>query len=111
VTIDSLTRRYGPPDLLFIDVEGFELQALRGASSTLAVHRPDLFVEAHVGVGLERFGTIDDLLALIPADYEILVAPGEGGKFLPLEEGRALLTERCGLVALAPHIPEIISHD
>ncbi len=110
VSIDTLTRRHGIPDVLFIDVEGFELHAMRGAGQTLALHRPDLFVEAHVGAGLEHFGTIDDLLALIPDGYEVLVAPGEAGDFVPLSEGRFLLSERCRIVALSPRTPEISSH-
>lgn len=110
VTIDTLTGRYGAPAVLFIDVEGFELHALRGASHTLAEHRPDLFVEAHVAAGLERFGTMDDLLALIPPDYEVLVAPGEAGDFASLAAGVALLGARCRIVALAPRTPEITPH-
>lgn len=35
-----------PPDLIKIDVEGFELEVLKGASRTLA-RRPDLFLEMH----------------------------------------------------------------
>lgn len=110
VAIDTLTRRYGAPDVLFVDVEGFELHALRGARQTLAMHQPDLFVEAHVGAGLEQFGTIDDLLALIPPGYEVLVAPGDAGEFVPLGDGGSLLASRCRLVALSPRTPEISSH-
>lgn len=110
VTIDTLTGRHGAPDVLFIDVEGFELHALRGAERTLKEHRPDLFVEAHVGAGLERFGTIDDLLALIPPDYEVMVAPGEAGDLVPLAAGKPLLSARCRIVALAPRAPEIMPH-
>ncbi len=110
VTVDTLTRLHGAPDVLFIDVEGFELHALRGARQTLARHQPDLFVEAHVGAGLEHFGTIDDLLALIPVGYEVMVAPGEAGDFVPLTQGRSLLGERCRIVAFSPRTPEISSH-
>ncbi len=110
VTIDTLTARFGAPDVLFLDVEGSELPALRGAAHTLTAHRPDLFVEVHVGVGLERFGTVDEVLALIPAGYELLVAPGETGDFVALEAGRPLMAERFRLVALAPRTTEISSH-
>lgn len=50
------------------------------------------------------------LLALIPPDYEVLVAPGEAGDFAPLAAGVALLGARCRIVALAPRTPEITSH-
>jgi FkbM family methyltransferase len=55
VTVDGLAERYGPPDVLFIDVEGYECHALRGARRTLERH-PACFVEVHVGCGLEPAG-------------------------------------------------------
>jgi FkbM family methyltransferase len=111
VTIDTLTARHGVPQVLFIDVEGYELHALRGAARTLTEHQPDLYVEAHVGAGLERFGSVADLLALIPAGYELFVAPGEAGDFVSLADGRALLDDRFRLVAFAPRTSEIRDHD
>ncbi|MBM3908739.1 MAG: FkbM family methyltransferase [Gemmatimonadetes bacterium] len=111
VTVDTLVARHGAPDVLFVDVEGFELHALRGAARTLAEHAPDLFVEVHVGAGLERFGTVDELLALIPSGYELLMAPGEGGDFVPFAAGHPLLADRFRLVALAPRTTEITAHD
>ena len=72
VTIDRLSQDYGPPDVLFIDVEGFECQALRGATVTLAQHRPDCFVEVHIGEGLEKFGSLDELLGFFPSEVYAL---------------------------------------
>ena len=36
-----------PPDFIKIDVEGFEIDVLQGMSSTIATHRPRIFVEVH----------------------------------------------------------------
>ena len=78
LTIDQLTEEYGAPDLLFIDVEGFECQALRGATATLSRHRPDCFVEVHIGAGLEKFGSINELLDYFPTElYTLYYLPVE----------------------------------
>lgn len=48
LSLDSLARRMGePPNLVKIDVEGFELEVLRGGSVTLGQRRPPLFLEIH----------------------------------------------------------------
>jgi len=46
-TIDQLAHEFGPPALIKIDVEGLELEVLRGATTTLREHRPTVVVEAH----------------------------------------------------------------
>ena len=102
LTVDELTSTHGAPQVLFVDVEGYELHVLRGARRTLASHHPDLFIEVHVGAGLERFGTTDELLALIPSGYEILVARSDRGPFLPLALARDVLRHHSRLVALWP---------
>jgi Methyltransferase FkbM domain len=48
MTVDTLSRRYGVPDVVVLDVEGFEMRALRGAADTLA-RCPAFVVEVHVG--------------------------------------------------------------
>jgi FkbM family methyltransferase len=68
VTVDALTTRYGPPDVVMLDVEGFECRALAAAGRTLAAG-VDWCVEVHVGCGLEAAGgSADQVLGYFPAD-------------------------------------------
>jgi hypothetical protein len=52
VTVDGLTRKHFVPDLLKIDIEGAEADALRGAERTLAQRKPAVLLEVH-GVDME----------------------------------------------------------
>ena len=99
-SVDDLANRFGAPDVLFIDVEGFECEVLRGAQKTLA-GRPDCFVEVHVKVGLEKFGgSVLQVLSLFPAGYAFFAAVPDS-PFAPLKEDSALLLDRFFLVAIA----------
>jgi FkbM family methyltransferase len=103
VTIDDLTGRFGPPDAVYLDVEGYECHALAGAAATL-VGKPDCFVEVHLGVGLERFGgSVARLLEFLPPDSYSYFAFREGdGAVLAADTSRLLaFQERFFLVALA----------
>jgi FkbM family methyltransferase len=70
--IDDLTARHGVPDVVFIDVEGYELEALRGAPDTLAAG-PEWFVEIHEPAALARYGaTTEDVLSVLTdAGYDV----------------------------------------
>jgi FkbM family methyltransferase len=87
VTVDSLARTYGTPDVVFVDVEGFEQHVLGGAGRTFGA-RPDWFVEVHAGVGLEeQEGSVAGVLAqLEDRGYRLFVGNSEeGGPYQPLE--------------------------
>jgi FkbM family methyltransferase len=102
VSVDELSGERGAPDVLFIDVEGFELEVLRGASETL-ISKPDLFVEVHQNVGLEQAGgSAAELVQLVrAAGYgRLLISGGDGRPFEPLDGG-AIPVERFFLVAMA----------
>jgi FkbM family methyltransferase len=35
ITIDNLTQKYGSPDVVFVDIEGFEAHALQGRDTSI----------------------------------------------------------------------------
>jgi FkbM family methyltransferase len=64
-TLDSICERLGlGPDLVKLDVEGYEAEALAGSTAMLARHRPILILEWHCAM-LRRRG-LDPVAALGP---------------------------------------------
>ena len=54
-TIDSLVKKYSIPDVIKIDVEGFELNVIRGAEKTLLNKKlKHIFIEMHFSLLQER---------------------------------------------------------
>jgi FkbM family methyltransferase len=99
-SVDDLSATYGLPDVLFIDVEGFECELLRGARKTLDA-KPDCFVEVHVRAGLEKFGgSVSQVISLFPEGYEFFAAAPDS-PFARFNEDSAVLLDRFFLVALA----------
>jgi FkbM family methyltransferase len=47
ISIDEFTKEHRPPDVVMIDVEGVELEVLRGMRGTLERHRPSILCEVH----------------------------------------------------------------
>ena len=101
VSVDELTRRFGIPDVLFIDVEGFEAKVLRGGSETLTRHRPDCFIEMHAGCGLEKFGgsvtSITDTLQKL--GYDLSVSDPAICTFVPFSAQSPIVKQRFFLIA------------
>jgi FkbM family methyltransferase len=100
VTVDDLAAAHGTPDLLFIDVEGYECQVLRGAKETLRTRRPDVFVEVHAGAELDQFGSLSEVFALLDG-YQLLATSFDTGPFLPVAEEASCPQSRFFLIALA----------
>lgn len=88
-TIDSLSDEHGLPEVIFLDVEGFECHALRGAAKTLSSH-PNFFIEVHVNTGLEKLGgTIEELIQYFPEevyDYYIKDSSGPYSDFTKVDK-------------------------
>lgn len=103
VSIDALSETHGMPDVVFVDIEGYELNALRGAPQTLR-RNCDWFVEVHVNCGLERYGgTAGKVLSFFPEDrfhrYAWKLDSGECPRALRIND--PVTSDRFALVAIA----------
>lgn len=98
-TIDDLIRDHFKPDLIVMDIEGYEALALEAASSALS-EPIDWLIEVHGPQAIGNFGrTVDDVLKpFMNGKYDLYLA-GENSKFTPFVANSPLLKERCFLVA------------
>ncbi len=94
-TLDHVIQNTGMlmPDLLLLDVQGAEHQILSSLSSDLKRHIQVLYVEASLEEVYQGARCLDDLVALLANDYELV-------SFAPLSKespthGNALFTNRC----------------
>lgn len=68
-TLDAYCKDNPAPDLLKIDVEGFQAKAIRGGLETFRKHKPTVILEVHDPEKLARFGetnasTVEPLLSM-----------------------------------------------
>jgi FkbM family methyltransferase len=73
VPLDALTGAFPPAEKIFIkiDVEGFEVKAMRGMAKLLAEKRPILCVECHPHAAWVYGTHISAVGSLLPSDYRI----------------------------------------
>ena len=97
LTIDDMSERLGQPKVVFMDIEGFEIEALKGASDTLR-HLCTWFVELHGDATLQRYGSATlDVLRFFPADrFTAYLCREDEQTFQPL--AGEVPRERCFMV-------------
>jgi FkbM family methyltransferase len=83
VTVDDLAREHGTPDLVLIDVEGYEGEVLDGAGETLAGGSTSFLVEVHEA--LSSYGGRADEIVELFAGFQRFVAVEDDDPFLALE--------------------------
>ncbi len=102
VSVDSLAAEFGMPDVVVIDIEGFEGEALAGASAVLR-QGAEFFVEVHVGVGFEEHTTKEAILQIfVDHGYSCFVTAESRGDFVNWSAGMPLPEERFFLIARSP---------
>lgn len=71
-TLNNVLQTANRIDVIKIDVEGYELEVLRGAKKVLARHKPLLYFEFIPDYTTKRLISIDDFRALLePLDYTL----------------------------------------
>jgi FkbM family methyltransferase len=83
-TIDGLAEEYGVPDLVLIDVEGYEEQVLRGGRAVLDNGRTTFLVELHEPKVLAAYDATPASVCGFLESFEVFVSPDKRTPFVPL---------------------------
>lgn len=105
LTVNDLVNAFGQPQVVFVDVEGYECNVLAGAGSAFA-HAPDWFVEVHVNAGLERAGgSVATVLAQFDRSlYDLYVHRENDASVIPIDDAEpGLFSDRFFLTAIGRH--------
>lgn len=99
LTIDEMTKRFGAPGLILLDIEGHEIEALGGALETLADPKCHWLIELHGDAALGDYGHKNsDIFRFFPANlFNAFVLDTETDSFKILDRDQ-LPHDRCHVV-------------
>lgn len=99
-TIDALMTEHGVPDLVYMDIEGAEVLAMRGAHEALA-RVPAWYMELHGDEVCGSFGgsNTEVVRPFAAAGFVLFTSPSEESPYTRLDGLDALTPDRCHLIA------------
>jgi FkbM family methyltransferase len=100
ITIDKMCSNYGMPDLIYLDVEGAEVLALKQASVALQ-SMCTWFVEMHGNETCRKFGGTNETIVQTFRNngYELYFSFREDQPFRPLSVEAVVPKDRCHIIA------------
>jgi FkbM family methyltransferase len=104
ITIDELARRYGVPDVVFVDIEGYEFEALKAASQVMAGDA-DWCIELHGDEVLGAYGATNASVVeqFLKKNFDVYIKR-EGTKFSRITSTSMVPNSRCHMVAVRASI-------
>jgi FkbM family methyltransferase len=80
-TLDNQVAGLSAPDFIKIDVEGAELEVLRGMERVMSEHRPALFIEIHTGVDVRQVVSLlaDANYEMCHVEHDAIITPDNAG--------------------------------
>jgi FkbM family methyltransferase len=99
-TIDALVAEHGTPDLVYMDIEGAEVLAIRGAAQALRAV-PAWYLELHGDEVCGMFGgrNMDVARSFAEAGFALFTSPSEEAPFERLAALSQLTSDSCHLIA------------
>ena len=100
VTVDTLSETFGIPDVIYLDVEGYEAEALKAADQVLS-HPTDWCIELHGDDVLKRFGSSnsDIVKKFITRGFDVSIIEGQK-KPVKVSSELNVPSARCHMVAI-----------
>jgi FkbM family methyltransferase len=100
VTIDELSQKFGKPDVIYLDVEGYEFEALKAAGDVLT-YQTDWCIELHGDDMLGAYGSCNSEIVklFLTRKFEVYVSDGNSD-FVQMQSESVAPKHRCHMVAI-----------
>ena len=99
-SIDYLLNKYFIPDIIYLDIEGYEFIALKGAKQALDLDI-SWFIEVHGEETISNYGgSVQEVLSHFPSDKFDLFMAEDGKEFVPFDANNSMIKERFFFIAV-----------